>query len=113
MTPEHPATDDILRLGYNLEKSLQGLPDARDAIEDAGRFLSAKNIRLLNQWGSAPNSSYAAFEMKMRGRQLIVRISSFTGRYYANATVPDEKELAIPGANDPAMAWAKETASNG
>jgi hypothetical protein len=113
MTPEHQATEDILKLGRNLEKSLQDLPDARDAIEDAGRFLSAKNIRLLNRWGSAPSSPYAAFEMKTRGKQLVVRIRSFTGRYYANATVPEEKELKVPDAMDPAMAWAKGMATNG
>lgn len=108
VTPEHPMTSDILRLGRNVERALEKFPQARIEIEDAAKFLKRKNVDLLQRWGSSGSSPFLVFEMKMKGGQLIARTASHAGQHYANVPVPDEAALIVPPANHPAFAWAKE-----
>jgi hypothetical protein len=101
-TPEHPATEEVLRVGRAVSKALKELPRVRDTLKDAQDFIEAKNIANIHRWGRNPQSGFGSFEMRRDGKQLFIRATTFAGRFYANVLLPKKLSEPIP-ANDHPM----------
>lgn len=95
-TPEHPATDAILKAGRGVERVLKAVPAARDGMLDAQAFLKGKNLALIQRWGSHPASPFSRLEIKRDERQLFVRSNTYRGQHYANVLVPPETADPLP-----------------
>lgn len=98
-SPEHPATDEIIRRGRMLEKALRNMLPALADIQDGIGFFAPKNVGLIHRWGNRPQTPFAKFEFGLAGRQLLVRCRSIAGEYFANVLIPDGVQKgAVPAA---------------
>ncbi|CAN7370017.1 hypothetical protein [Aminobacter ciceronei] len=100
-TPEHPATDEILKRGRMVARAMRSMLATLASIDDGQRFFARKNLLLLHRWGNRPNTPFARFEISVDGRQVLFRSDSFAGLHYANVVVPEGTHTALPPANDP------------
>ncbi|MBT1155751.1 hypothetical protein J1C56_09115 [Aminobacter anthyllidis] len=100
-TPEHPATEEILKRGRMVERAMRSMLATLASIEDGQKFFARKNLQTLHRWGNRPNTPFARFEISVDGRQVLFRSESFAGPHYANVVVPEGAHTPLPPANDP------------
>lgn len=102
-SPEHPATEEILKRGRLVEKSIQRIPELLADINDGLLFLRRKNLSLVHRWGNRMDTPFARFEIKSDDRQLQVRSNSFAGDHYTNVLIPAAAKLAPAKSPDPVI----------
>lgn len=111
-SPEHPSTGDILRLGRGVASALRKVPDVLDIVRDAQSFLDPKNIGLINRWGNRSDTAYSLFQMERKSRQLVIRVRSYAGDFFASPLAASEYLNAdLPAVNDETLQWLKELAA--
>lgn len=107
-SPEHAATDDILRLGRGVAKALRDIPEAIDVVRDGQAFLRAKNVALIHRWGNRTDTPFTLFHMDRNGRQLTIRVSSYAGRFFASPlAASDHLTDILPERQDGTVQWLK------
>lgn len=105
-SPEHEATQDILRLGRGVAKCLRGVPEAIEVLRDAQAFLKARNIALIQRWGARSDSPFALFQMERSERQISIRVRSFAGNFFASPLAASEYlEASLPSLISPTLLW--------
>lgn len=97
-SPEHPATDEIIKRGRALEKALRTILPTLGDVRDAMEFFAPKNVALISRWGNRPQTPFVKFEFRLSDRQLLIRVRSIAGEYFANVLLPDSvlKNVALP-----------------
>lgn len=110
-SPEHAATEDVLKRGRIVEKAMRSMLVILASIGDGQTFLVRKNLLLLHRWGNRPSTPFIRFEISVDGRQVLFRSESFAGAHYANVIVPEGTNNSLPPANDPDVKFFEKKAA--
>jgi hypothetical protein len=95
-TGNEQAMEEILARGLNAMSMLKALRQLVEFGRSARAFWNSENIAVLHRWGATDQSPFASLEFRRVGNRVFLRSESFVGKHFANITIPDGLNVAIP-----------------
>lgn len=88
--------DTIVSRGRRATKMLDALPDLREKVAEAQKFLTVGNLRTLERWSAGGQSPFASLTFRWRYGKILLDAKTFENPFYCEMLVHPGFDAVVP-----------------